>query len=45
MEEIYQAHTVFCPKIRQLYRLYGSSVVAAKAQTVLQTCYYRVSVL
>ena len=36
MDEIYQAHTVFCPEIWQLYRLYGSFVTAAKAQTVLQ---------
>ena len=36
MEEIYQAHTVFCSEIRELYRLYGSSVIVAKAQTLLQ---------
>ena len=53
MEEIYQAHTVFCSEILELYRLYGSSVIAAKAQTLLQhmlswcfsTLVYIVSVL
>ena len=36
MEEIHQAHTVFCSEIGELYRLYGSCVIAAKAQTLLQ---------
>ena len=36
MEEIHQAHTVFCSEIWELYRLYGSCFIAAKAQTLLQ---------